>query len=150
MTDLPFGFSSSGDDEDRHDSGDNSGGKGDDNPGRGPGGQNPFGFGGAGAPGFDPSAFDPAALGQMFSQLGSLFSGMGSGMSAGGSAGPVNYQLAGNLARQQIGRFTPVSTGETKAVEDAIRLAEVWLDDAAVFPSGISTSVAWTPVQWLE
>ena len=155
MTDLPFGFSSSGDDDDRRDSGDKSGDKDGGNTGKGSGGQDPFGFGFGGAQGFDPSNFDPSAfnpamLGQMFSQLGSLFSGMGSGLSGSGSSGPVNYQLAANLARQQIGDFTPVSGGENKAVEDAVRLAEVWLDDATVFPSGIAKSVAWTPVQWLE
>ncbi len=166
MTDLPFGFSPPGDDDDRRDSGDKSGdGRKDGGSGSGPGGQDPFGFGFGSAQGFGPSAFDPtgfdpskldpsgfnpAALGQMFSQLGSLFSGMGSGLSGSGASGPVNYQLASNLARQQIGKFTPVSAGESKATEDAIRLAEVWLDDATVFPSGITKSVAWTPVQWLE
>lgn len=155
MTDLPFGFSPSGDgDDDRRDdaagqSADKSGG---DNSGRNQGGaQNPFGFA------FDPSAFggadaanlDPNMLGQMFSQLGSMFSGMGAGMASGGD-GPVNYQVATNLARQQIGDFTPVLDRENQAVADAVRLAEVWLDDVTNFPSGVRQAVAWTPVQWLE
>ncbi|MCH5645037.1 MULTISPECIES: zinc-dependent metalloprotease [unclassified Gordonia (in: high G+C Gram-positive bacteria)] len=124
MSDLPFGFSSSGDDDDRRKESD-------------------------GPAGFDPSSMDPAALGQMFSQLGSMLSGMGAGMTGGGQ-GPVNYQVATNLARQQIGSFTPVLAKETGAVADAVRLADVWLDDATTLPSGVSQSVAWTPVQWLE
>ncbi|MFT4044522.1 MAG: zinc-dependent metalloprotease [Gordonia sp. (in: high G+C Gram-positive bacteria)] len=145
MTDLPFGFSSSADDENDRDK--NHSGKGSENSGPG-GAQNPFGFalGGEG--------FDPAAIGQMFTQLGSMFSGMGTGSAfgfgGGGSAGPVNYELAANLARQQIGNFTPVLDKETSAVADAVRLAEVWLDEATALPAGVRISVAWTPVQWLE
>lgn len=134
---MPFGFSSPGDDDGK----DKGAGRGD---------ANPFGFPIGGA-GFDPSAgLDPSALGQMFSQLGSMLSGMGTSMSGPGSGGPVNYQLATNLARQQIGNFTPVLDKETEAVADAVRLAEVWLDDVTTLPAGISKAVAWTPVQWLD
>ena len=166
MTDLPFGFSASGDDDDRRkdpdgkDGGEGGGkGGGEQKPGAG---DNPFGFpfGQAGSGGFDPSSFDPsafdpsamdpAALGQMFSQLGSMLSGMGTGVTGGAGQGPVNYQVATNLARQQIGSFTPVLAKETNAVADAVRLAEVWLDDSTTLPSGVGRSVAWTPVQWLE
>ena len=146
MTDLPFGFSSSDNsDDDKNKRRDNSPGDSSGNAG----GQNPFGFPLGGTEGFDPSSFDPSQLGQMFSQLGNMFSGMGTGMSGGGG-GPVNYQVAANLARQQIGNFTPILDKETGAVNDAVRLAEVWLDDATTLPSGVTTSVAWTPVQWLE
>lgn len=151
MTDLPFGFSGSGDpdkdrdrDKDRDQSGDGGSGRG---GGSGPGGpSDPFGFAlGGGAGGFDPSA-----LGQMFSQLGSMLSGMGMPGAAGSGGGPVNYQVATNLARQQIGKFTPILERENNAVSDAVRLAEVWLDEQSTFPTGVTKSVAWTPVQWLE
>ena len=111
--------------------------------------------GGAGGAGFDPSqlggaggaGFDPSMLGQMFSQLGQMFSGMTAG---GQSGGPVNYELATKLARQQIGNFKPMLESEQKAVADAVRLAEVWLDDVTALPAGINSTEAWTPVQWLE
>ena len=148
MSDLPFGFSSnSGDDDGKN----KDGRRGDDNtPGGSGNAQNPFGFD-FGAAGFDPSAgLDPSALGQMFSQLGNMFSGMGTSMTGPGSGGPVNYELAANLARRQIGNFTPVLDKETNAVADAVRLAEVWIDDVTTLPAGVSTAVAWTPVQWLD
>lgn len=145
MTDLPFGFSSSDDDDDKR----GAGKGGNDTPGGAGAAGNPFGFG-PGVEGFDPSNFDPNMLGQMFSQLGSMFSGMGTGMAGGSGSGPVNYEVAANLARQQIGNFIPVLDKETQAVADAVRLAEVWLDDVTTFPSGVQKSVAWTPVQWLE
>ena len=154
MSDLPFGFSShgDGDDNNRDKNGDkNRDDKGSGASGGAPGGgdsaQNPFGFALGG------ESLDPSALGQMFSQLGSMLSGMGSGsFGFGGNqgSGPVNYDLASNLARQQIGNFTPVLEKETSAVTDAVRLADVWLDDATTLPGGVSKSVAWTPVQWLE
>lgn len=124
MNDLPFGFSSRGDDDDDRD--DNA--------------QNPGPAGG----------FDPNMLGQLFNQLGTMFSGMGSGTGQGAGAGPVNYDVAANLARQQIGNFTPMLDKETDAVRDAVRLAELWLDEQTTLPAGITTTTAWTPVDWLE
>lgn len=131
MSDFPFGFSQ-GDDDDRR-RGDKSGG-----------GNDPFGFGAGGA------GFDPAALGQMLTSLGQMLSGMGQGM-GGGGAGPVNYDVAKRLARQQLGKTVPpVSSGTAAAVADAARLAELWLDDATTFPAGASGTEAWTAADWIE
>ncbi|WP_280397864.1 zinc-dependent metalloprotease [Nocardia carnea] len=132
MSDFPFGFSQGGDDDDR-----NRG----DKPG---GGNNPFDFGAGGA------GFDPAALGQMLTSLGQMLSGMGQGV-AGGDAGPVNYDVAKRLARQQLGKTVPpVTSGTAAAVADAAHLAELWLDDATTFPAGATSTVAWTANDWIE
>lgn len=127
-----FGFSSSDDDPDKN--------KDQDGPAGGmPGG---FGFGGEG--------FDPAALGQMLTQFGQMLSGMGTPGAPGSPSGPVNYDLAKQLARQQMGDFKPVSAGERTAISDAAHLAEMWLDAATTLPAGASTTAAWTPVDWLD
>lgn len=144
MSDLPFGFSSS---DGRDDDPDRA--RRDDTPGGEP--TNPFG--GAGGAGFDPSmlggaGFDPSQLGQMFSQLGQMFSGMGAPGAAG--SGPVNYDVATRLARQQIGSFRPMLDSEQRAVDDAVHLAELWLDEQTTLPAGMASSHAWTPVDWLE
>ncbi|MFI5720137.1 zinc-dependent metalloprotease [Nocardia sp. NPDC051750] len=132
MSDYPFGFSQGGEDDDRH--------RG-DKPG---GGNDPLGFGAGGA------GFDPAALGQMLTSLGQMLSGMGQGVTGGGS-GPVNYDVAKQLARQQLGKtVTPVSSGSAAAVADAAHLAELWLDDATTFPAGATSTVAWTANDWIE
>ncbi|NKY55296.1 zinc-dependent metalloprotease [Nocardia flavorosea] len=132
MSDFGFGFSQGGDDDDR--------GRG-DKPG---GGNDPFGLGGGAA------GFDPAALGQMLTSLGQMLSGMGQGV-AGGGSGPVNYDVAKQLARQQLGKTVePVSSGTAAAVADAAHLAELWLDDATTFPAGATTTVAWTANDWIE
>lgn len=121
MNDLPFGFSpGSGDDGD----GDERGKK--------------------------PGDFDPNQLGQMLSQLGQMLSGMGAGMGTDQSGEPVNYQVATSLARQQIGKHTPVTESELSAVTDSVRLAEVWLDNVTTLPAGVTSTEAWTSVDWLE
>jgi putative hydrolase len=134
MSDLPFGFSNRDDDPDRNR---------DDRSGSGP--DNPFGFG-MGGPG--GAAFDPAALGQMLTSLGQMFSTMGQ---PGSQAGPVNYDIAKRLARQQLGAtVAPVASGQRTAVTDAAHLAELWLDAATTLPAGATKTVAWTPNDWIE
>ena len=156
MSDLPFGFS--GNDPDR-DGGDDGKDKPADSGGSA--GSNPFGFNidpssfdpsqfGALGAGFDPSQLNPEMIGQLFSQLGTMFSAMGSGSTGAGAGAPVNYELAKQLARQEIGDFTPVLDKETSAVADAVHLAETWLDGATALPAGTSKTSAWTPNDWID
>lgn len=131
MADLPFGFNS-GDDPDR------------DKPKKDPdsaAGADPFGFGGAG--------FDMSDLGQIFSKLGEMFSGAG-GMAGGTQSGPVNYDLARQLASSSIGFVKPIPEQTTSAISDAVRLAETWLDGATPLPAGTTRAVAWTPSDWID
>ncbi|NED43342.1 zinc-dependent metalloprotease [Amycolatopsis sp. SID8362] len=92
-------------------------------------------------------------LGQMLSQLGQMLS------QAGTSSGPVNYDLAKQIALQTLG--SAGNTGESRlgfrggddanaAVRDAAHLAELWLDAATVFPAGATSTVAWSPRTWVE
>ncbi len=128
MPDQPFGFSA-GDDPDRDNPEDR------DKPGPDP--ADPFGFGGA-------------DIGQIFSRLGQMFSGAGSTMAAGGSAGPVNYDLARQLASSSVGFTPPVPEGTVTAISDAVHLAETWLDGATALPAGTTRTVAWTPNDWID
>ena len=144
MADLPFGFSS-GDDPERDkrkkdpDSGSGSGDAGGPTPG------DPFGMGFAGG-----SEFDMSQLGQIFSRLGEMFSGAGNVMADGTKSGPVNYDLARQLASSSIGFVAPVSENTTSAISDAVRLAETWLDGVTALPAGTTKSVAWTPTDWVD
>lgn len=149
----PFGFSASDDDgrDDDRDSGPGgsggSGGSGGPGAG-GPGAGGPGGFGFGGAGGFDPSQFGD--LGKMISQFGQMLGTMGSAMSGPGTGGPVNYQLARTVALQGLGRTPVITDAQRSAAEDSVRLAELWLDDTTVFPTGINRTEAWTPQQWVE
>ena len=123
MSDLPFGFNSSDDDEDL--------------PAKG---------GGDGMPDNPFAAFlggDQADIGAALQRIGQLLSYEG---------GPVNWELAHDLARQavaQSGDPTP-SASQRRAVEDAVRLAEVWLDAVTALPAGTSGAVAWSRAEWVE
>jgi putative hydrolase len=130
MADLPFGFSP-GDDPDRDKR------KKDPDPGA-----DPFGLGGGN--------FDMADLGQIFAKLGEMFSGAGNVMAGGQQSGPVNYDLARQLASSSIGFVKPVSEQTSGAVSDAVRLAETWLDGVTALPAGTTQSVAWTPSEWVD
>jgi putative hydrolase len=132
MADLPFGFSP-GDDPDPDKR------KKDPDSGSGP---DPLGLGGG--------DFDMADLGQIFAKLGEMFSGAGNVMGSGQQSGPVNYDLARQLASSSIGFVTPVPEQTSSAVADAVRLAETWLDGVTALPAGTTRSVAWTPSDWVD
>ncbi|HWC80605.1 MAG TPA: zinc-dependent metalloprotease [Pseudonocardiaceae bacterium] len=126
MTNLPFGFSSQDPDD----------GHGENNPG-GPGNPGPLG-----GPG---SEFDFNQLGQMLSQLGQMLS-----QSGGSGAGPVNYDLAKQIAVQQLTGIASATSEQTKAVGDAVRLAELWLDPVTSLPTGATRAEAWSARDWVE
>ncbi len=136
MADVPFGFRA-GDDPERDKN------KKDPDSGSGAGGD-PFG-GGLGA-----GDFDMSQLGQIFSKLGEMFSGAGTSMAGGQTGGPVNYDLARQLASSSIGFVAPVPEQTTAAIADAVRLAETWLDGVTPLPAGTTRTVAWTPTDWID
>jgi putative hydrolase len=123
VSDLPFGFRPPSDDDDE-----SSGGSG------GPP-SNPFAafFG-------DGDQVDMAAA---FQRLGQLMAYDG---------GPVNWDLARDVARQAVvagGDPVPSAT-ERRAIEEAVRLAEVWLDPVTTLPAGGSGVRAWSRSEWVE
>lgn len=135
MADLPFGFSA-GDDPERDKR------KKDPDSGSGASSGDPFGLGG--------SQFDMSQLGQIFTRLGEMFSGAGSVAAGGTGSGPVNYDLARQLASSSIGFVAPVPEKTSAAIADAVHLAETWLDGVTALPAGTSKAVAWTPKDWVE
>jgi putative hydrolase len=66
--------------------------------------------------------------------------------------GPVNWDLAKNVARHAISAAGDPSVLEAqrREVTDAVRLADLWLDEATAFPSGIRKIEAWSRSEWLE
>jgi len=66
--------------------------------------------------------------------------------------GPVNWTLATDIARKTSAQEpdpSPDRNDQTK-VADAIRLADHWLDDVTVLPSGITATAAWSRAEWIE
>src|SRR5258706_15202552 len=118
----------------------------------------PFGFGLPGGAAPDPN--DPAQMQQFLGQLQQLFAGSGSG--------PVNWDLARQVATATLTGGAPAGAGmtfgpaiegepaepppgdprvteaECQAVTDAPRPADLWLEPASSLPSGIQTVQAWS------
>lgn len=133
MPDLPFGFSS-GDDSDRE-----QGGGRDPDSGSGP--TNPFGMG---------AGFNIGDLGQIFTQLGQMFSGAGGTATGGRRSGPVNYDLARQVAAKSIGSVASIPAATQAAIGDAVHLAETWLNGVTSLPAGTTGAAAWTAVDWVD
>jgi putative hydrolase len=139
MADPPFGFSS-GDDSSKDEPGESR----KKNPDSGSGGQDPlaaFGIGGE---------FGMGDLGQIFTQLGQMFSSAGTAMAGGQASGPVNYDLARRVATSSIGFVAPIPATTNSAIRDAVHLAETWLDGATALPAGTTTAVGWSPSDWVD
>ncbi|MEE1938871.1 zinc-dependent metalloprotease [Streptomyces sp. TRM 70361] len=155
MSDIPFGFGLPPEEPEEGDDGRKKGGKGD----QGGQGSGPFGFGGQGGAdnplaamfgslGGGPGGFDPNDLGAAFQRLGQMLSYEG---------GPVNWDMAKDIARQTVAAGTPdgtkdasVGPQERVAVEEAVRLADLWLDGVTSLPSGAGSAVAWSRAEWVE
>ena len=127
MADRPFGFGLPDKPEDQGGQG-SSGSGGPSDPGAG----GPFGAMG------DPNQFADALR-----QFADLLSWQG---------GPVNWDLAKNVARHAISATGDPSVLEAqrREITDAVRLADLWLDETTTFPSGIRKIEAWSRSEWLE
>jgi putative hydrolase len=101
----------------------------------------PFGFALPGGQPPDPS--DPQQMQQFMAQLQQLL--------ANPAAGPVNWDLARQVAASQLATQgdPAVTPYERNAVEEALRLADLWLEPASALPSGIHSSVAWNRNEWI-
>lgn len=101
----------------------------------------PFGFALPGGQPPDPN--DPQQMQQFMAQLQQLLAAPGSG--------PVNWDLARQVAASQLAAAgdPAVNPYERHAVEEALRLADLWLEPASELPSGIKTSVAWNRNEWI-
>ncbi|WP_422774915.1 zinc-dependent metalloprotease [Plantactinospora sp. WMMC1484] len=80
---------------------------------------------------------------QFMAQLQQLLAAPGSG--------PVNWDLARQVAASQLSSAgdPAVTPYERNAVEESLRLADLWLDPTSAHPSGIRASVAWNRNEWI-
>jgi len=133
MADRPFGFGVPDQPEDQGGQG-SSGAGGPSDPGAGGplGGQGPFGAMG-----------DPQQFADALRQFADLLSWQG---------GPVNWDLAKNVARHAIAAVGDPSVldAQRREITEALRLADLWLDEVTSFPSGIRKIEAWSRSEWLE
>jgi putative hydrolase len=95
-----------------------------------------------GAPGAGGAAGGMPDLNQLFSQIQSLMQPYD---------GPLNWDVALDIARKQVAQSPDPSPSQRQkdAVADAVRLADHWLDDTTEFPSGVTSTAAWSRAEWL-
>ncbi|MBB6118802.1 zinc-dependent metalloprotease [Nocardiopsis algeriensis] len=143
MSDLPFGFSMPNDPDDE--SGRHGGGSG---SGAGSGGP-----GGGGMPEGFPFG-DPQQMADMLRRFADMMSSQPAPGGAGGaqSGSGINWSAAKDIARQIVAQKgdPSVPAGDYAKVVDALRLADLWLDQATDLPSGIQTAQAWSRSEWVE
>ena len=106
---------------------------------------------GADKPGGNPAdpfsaifgAVNPQDIGAAFAKIGQLLSWQG---------GPVNWELAQQVARETISKSGDRSVGDAdrRAIADAVRLADHWLDDATTLPAAAPAARAWSRAEWFE
>jgi putative hydrolase len=87
---------------------------------------------------------DPQALAQMLSSVQQL-------LTTGGD-GPVNWDLATQVARQAAVEGGDPSIGEAqqRRVAEALRTADLWLDRVCELPAATARTEAWSRAEWIE
>ena len=127
MADRPFGFGLPDNPEDQGGQGSGSGSGSDSGGPVGP-------FGAMG---------DPQQFADALRQFADMLSYRG---------GPVNWDLAKNVARHAIvaAGDPSILDAQRREITEAVRLADLWLDEATSFPSGIRKIEAWSRSEWLE
>ena len=153
MSDQPFGFSMPNDPDDG--SSGRSGGSG-GSGGSGSGDSGGFGGGGfGGGPGAGgpemPGGFpfgDPQQMAQMLRQFADMMAAQpGPGDKPGSGAGQgsgINWDMAKNIARHTVSQGGDSSVGPVVSaqVAEAVRLADLWLNEATPLPSGVQSAEA--------
>jgi putative hydrolase len=121
----------------------------------------PGGPGSSGQGPDDNNPFKGTPFEQIFSQMGGF--GPGGGMPDLNALmaqmqslfaphdGPVNWETVTDLARRAAAQEPDptVSAAQSGAVADAVRLADHWLDTTTGFPSGVTTTAAWSRAEWI-
>ena len=125
MADPPFGFGPPG-------QGRGSGSGGSGSSGGPPAEGGPFGPLG-----------DPQQFAEALRQFADLMSWQG---------GPVNWDLAKNVARQTVAAEGDPSVldADRNKITEAVRLADLWLDEVTSFSSGVRQVQAWSRSEWVE
>src|SRR5690606_37030655 len=132
---------------------DDESGRGPNDPGSG------AGRGGSGGdfPNMPPGGFpfgDPQQIAQMLRQFADMMSAAQPTSEAGqeSGAGGVNWAAATNIARHVVARHGDPSVGPVHyaQVQEALRLADLWLNEVTALPSGLHTMEAWSRAEWVE
>lgn len=132
-------------------------GDGDQGGDAGSAGQNPFAgtpfealfggmSGGQGFPGFPGMPTGPGGMPDLSALMGQIQSMMQP------HDGTLNWPFVIEQARKTVAQSPdPSPTQKQKdAVDDVVRLADLWLDETTEFGSGVTLTAAWSRAEWVE
>src|SRR4051794_7580831 len=157
MANRPMGFGPAGDDpEDRDDEGAQGRPEGSDGPSSDP--MDPLAqlmgqLMGSGDPAQLARALEAAGAGSIDpAQLSAMVAQVQRMLSTPGGDGPVNWQLAHDVARETVSEAGDSSVGaaDRRAVDEALRLADVWLTERTTLPAAGARALAWSRAEWVE
>jgi putative hydrolase len=96
---------------------------------------------------------DMNALVQQMQSAFAMLGGAGSIFAGGGSGSGVNWSVTKDTARKTVASLGPDPTpdaAQRRALNEAVSIAEVWLDEATTFPRVSAPVAAWSRADWIE
>jgi putative hydrolase len=101
----------------------------------------------SGQPGQPQNPFGMGDIGAALSQLGAMLQGMSNNP----DPGAVDWTAAADMARKAISAAGDpvVADAQRRAVAEAVRLADLWLDPVTTFPSTGAEARAWSRSEWM-
>lgn len=90
----------------------------------------------------EPGGGNQDDMAAMLRQMGRIFSHLGQG--------PVPASLIREVAAEAVTEDPAVSGVDHAAIDEACRLADLWLNDVTIFPATTASARGWTRAQWLD
>jgi putative hydrolase len=102
--------------------------------------QFPFGFGASDSG--DSGGLNMNNLGAMFTQFGQM-------LQQSQNEGPLPWSTVMQVARSVLGTDPSVPDASVRAVESAMELADLWLNESVTFPASGTVVKVWSRSEWL-
>jgi putative hydrolase len=98
-----------------------------------------------------PEPGEPLDVRALLASLQNVMARSGQSMTTDG--GGVNWVFAKDMARKVVAALGPDPTPSSRQrhdIADSVHLAELWLNDATVFPAVAAPPAAWSRAEWVE
>lgn len=98
-----------------------------------------------------PREGEPIDVQALLASLQNVMARSGQAMTTDG--GGVNWVFAKDMARKVVASLGPDPTPSSRQrhdIADSVHLAELWLNDATIFPAVAAPPTAWSRAEWVE
>ena len=98
-----------------------------------------------------PQEGEPIDVQALLASLQNVMARSGQSMTTDG--GGVNWMFAKDMARKVVASLGPDPTPSSRQrhdIADSVHLAELWLNDATIFPAVSTPPAAWSRAEWVE